>query len=68
MVASLVEDKLVFRIKYLISIYDEKDIDLLFETFKLFIDESIKNPEIKIYQLKEILQKQKTQEIAQFDF
>ncbi len=68
LVASLVEDKLVFRIKYLISIYDEKDIDLLFETFKLFIDESIKNPEIKIYQLKEILQKQKTQEIAQFDF
>lgn len=68
MVASLVEDKLVFRIKYLISIYDEKDIDLLFETFKLFIDESIKIPEIKIYQLKEMLQKQKTQEIAQFDF
>ncbi|MCB5037681.1 hypothetical protein LGV93_09920, partial [Streptococcus mutans] len=47
---------------------DESDITLLFETFNSFIDESIKNPELKIYQLKEKFQKQETKEIAQFDF
>lgn len=68
LVASLIGEQLAFRIKYLISIYDESDITLLFETFNSFIDESIKNPELKIYQLKEKFQKQETKEIAQFDF